>query len=532
MRALIALQLLGAVALFGSLASAQTGPQPESDPVEYDVLEFRRAYETEGPRFKVVQLDTFDNLNNGHFYAPGGLGNNLKNDGEIVCNYKLEGEIQKGDYSQFYALLELNRHRHGTNTPRLCLDSPGGDRRNSTSISRLLISEKIGTAVPDGALCLSGCSLIFLGGTHAGGGELNRFLHVRGKLGFHAPNLWKVPEGRPGDDFTMEEVTAAYELSTDAIQDLADIGLGDHVNRLPGELFQEMLKRRGRDYYYIDTVGKAIRFQFHLYGRAVRPKLETDTFCNACVNYLFGAWDKKGRGEIGDVCASAGEVTQTPYPSGRRVVWPFPSGTRCAIDIETTGEQVSAWSLSGEQSAWANGLRLPYWYLYPPNTTFSALRGTVQTCFDWQGRLISLGDTETRPLNCTLPVLEPKLIRFVRDTYLGHGKRNHVVRGALLAESVDYYGRDALPRGEVLKSRDAYYARWPNRVFEMIDGTMRANKLPDPGGDRIVTAFEYEFSVARDEELLKGRGVTTLTLVPSGDTYIIARETGEVTKKQ
>jgi hypothetical protein len=82
------------------------------------------------------------------------------------------------------AVVDQQRQRDLSNVPRLCLNSPGGDYREGLRVAGYLMEKSVGTAVAEGGECYSACAIIFMGGTFPWKGELNRYLHVRGILGF------------------------------------------------------------------------------------------------------------------------------------------------------------------------------------------------------------------------------------------------------------------------------------------------------------------------------------------------------------
>src|SRR5262245_30641935 len=81
-------------------------------------------------------------------------------------------------------------------SPVLCLNSPGGNFMEGLRIAKYLLTvaadHEVTTYVENGAACYSACALIFLAGRfNDRGGETYpaRFLHVGGRLGFHAPYI-------------------------------------------------------------------------------------------------------------------------------------------------------------------------------------------------------------------------------------------------------------------------------------------------------------------------------------------------------
>jgi hypothetical protein len=94
---------------------------------------------------------------------------------EIVAEgdtISITGQIERDDYAHFRAAVTPQ-------TRVVILNSPGGLLNQSLAIGREIRARKIMTVIPDGAICSSGCAMIWLGG-------VPRDIHGNGRLGFHS----------------------------------------------------------------------------------------------------------------------------------------------------------------------------------------------------------------------------------------------------------------------------------------------------------------------------------------------------------
>lgn len=176
-----------------------------------------------------------------------------------ACTLRLEGEIVRGDAERLKTVLERDFPlAHDETGPSLCLDSPGGSLDEGVAIAQLLGAHFTSTVLEPEASCLSACAVAFMGGTF-GWFEYRynmRVMHPSAKLGFHAPAL-VVGEG----SYDAPTVVKAFDVAIDAVAriagDLDVVHLGGQVNRFPRSLLAQMLRHRGEDYLWIDTVEKA-----------------------------------------------------------------------------------------------------------------------------------------------------------------------------------------------------------------------------------------------------------------------------------
>ena len=239
----------------------------------------------------------------------------LGGDASLNCRVSVSGQIVPGDAEKFRAILvdlvnsaydfgsdfDPHRTRWGSvdvGLNRICLDSPGGSITEAIKMADTLaygfkiqadiaplaksdwapsvLIPTLGTAIPAGATCESACAVLFMaGGYFLNIGptlnlrEADRVLHVKGKLGFHAPKL-TVDGGR----YDEASVARAFDLAVGVAEQLSQ-RLSRY--RFPPSLFAQMVSTPPDDMFYIDTVRKAASWEIQLAGA---PLLDAPTFGN------------------------------------------------------------------------------------------------------------------------------------------------------------------------------------------------------------------------------------------------------------
>lgn len=471
---------------------------------------------------RILQLEKFDGQHNGSIDVDSGLGNNLRQDGEILCNLLLEGPIEKGDLERLTSLVADQRDKQFPTPPRLCLHSPGGSYAEGLAIARYLMDQSIGTAVPAGAECYSACAIIFMGGSYPWKGELNRFLHTQAILGFHAPYI---PDSNNKNRVMVDEgeVGIAFSDGIKAMKFFMELGVGNEVKRIVPELMEEMIARGPREFFFIDTIGKAIRSRIHVYGIDQPPQIDAYGLCNACINMNYGAYERYGAGGDTDICKDVPETRTQSFPKGTRYTNDVaPRGGECAIDVTAAGGKATAWMFrNDDRNGFGDGLELAYWYLLSPSTKLETLSKPVPgTGGTEEGGTKSGEDAE-------IERLRRALFNFVVIEYLGHGRTGHKDRPELFAPRVKYYKKGVISREALLADKEAYYKRWPQRSYQLITDSVQASA---GAGDSIDITFRYEFQVSRSAETRRGTGISRLSVQLINGAFAIVSEDGEVEK--
>lgn len=217
------------------------------------------------------------------------------------CFTALDGVIETGDFDRISAALDRLRPQDGTNAEghyvipdrSVCLNSPGGSLPEAIRLAEYFFDNQYGTTVAAGARCLSACAVIFMMGTedYADYNILDRKLHVNGTLGFHRP-AFTAPD-REG--YSARELEKSFEIAIDATLLFTRLA-SRAVRRGTGPmisigLMEQMFAHRGEDFYFIDTVEKAGRWDIPLYGYKVPETIslrEAQTACDNALNWTLG----------------------------------------------------------------------------------------------------------------------------------------------------------------------------------------------------------------------------------------------------
>ena len=210
------------------------------------------------------------------------------------CFAKLSGQITKGDVDAFARLEKANpREGDGETLARnqLCLDSPGGSLTEGIALANYLANNRIGTRVEARASCLSACSLAFMAGTLGGNEEItgfDRVLDVHGKLGFHRPAI----SLNTDKTFDAKAIEKSFDLALEATLNFVALSNRRQVLMpevmVKSDLIEEMFTHRGQDFFYIDTVDKAARFDVQLHGYEMPQQIGMAEAWNVCEN--MGHW--------------------------------------------------------------------------------------------------------------------------------------------------------------------------------------------------------------------------------------------------
>jgi ATP-dependent protease ClpP protease subunit len=237
-------------------------------------------------------------------YAEGsGNGNSIE----------ISGPIERGDYEKVVAALGDVEVQRGEPL-YLDLNSKGGNFEEALKIAQFALDKLLSTKLKPGAECLSGCAVIFMSGVRLTtvGATITRRMHATAKLGFHAPTL-----EIGGDASTPEQMREAYDAAVEGIGSkllaLARFrGRRWHGPLIRSDLINEMMLRRGRNFFYIDTVRKALENDIELFG-AEGPEIDAQSILDGCANFLALHTSSKNADEThyGDVTRKRSEEAKT-----------------------------------------------------------------------------------------------------------------------------------------------------------------------------------------------------------------------------
>lgn len=213
----------------------------------------------------------------------------IEKSGKDVCVLSLEGEIKEGDFSRLVdvAAKEFKGvDGESSANDTICLNSPGGNVSEGVRLSEFFYKNGVGTVIDDGAECYSMCAILFMMGI-AQGSEVtfvNRKLHVNGKLGFHRPylalnsdSLVSAKALAIAHDVALEDMTKIMVLANNLVP-------WSNSTMMRPDLIQQMLNHVGNDFFYIDTVEKAGRFEIELFGLPSQSANAEERAYYACEN--------------------------------------------------------------------------------------------------------------------------------------------------------------------------------------------------------------------------------------------------------
>ncbi len=126
--------------------------------------------------------------------------------------------------------------------------------------------------------------------------------------------------------------------------------------------------------------------------------------------------------------------------------------------------------------------------------------------------------------------LRTAIERFINDFYLAGENLSRDEMKIIYAPVVDYFGERRKTRAAIMKNQRAYYRRWPDRLFEMMPGTLEISRKEGSTGIVDVT-FEYFYETRSAKRVSRGQGVSYLTLDFTVAGGQIIREGGKVLKR-
>lgn len=333
--------------------------------------------------------------------------------GALGCNLRLNGEIQNGDlaklvrnrvrlqklmYEKFQSDSGSLADLWSSRSPVLCLNSNGGSYIEGLKIAEFLLGKsgaddsQMTTYVDAGSNCFSACALIFLAGKRIDrGGERMpaRSIHVRGRVGFHAPYL--DPSKMDDKQYAKTEVSQSYRMAIDGINKAIELfnyriegGTGINEDGKPwvsGSLFVEMLSRGPNELFLIDTVGKAGRWGIGLLGTPSTQRVSGNSLQRACEN--ASAWEKdetKWSGPPFEEVAK-GDPTFREFQSVGAKVFRYDlarSSVFCAVMLTRDFPRLSVKLLKSpvkiESYLWEGAYDMSTWSAYPSDLPITALQ--------------------------------------------------------------------------------------------------------------------------------------------------------------
>jgi len=307
------------------------------------------------------------------------------------CHIRLEGTIKNGDLKRLQQALARIGHDKWLPWPPigLCLDSRGGSYMAAIRIAKAMLGKSdnssaprpnwgsIWTVVAEEDECYSACAVIFMAGNiledlHLGP-TINRYLHVRGQLGFHSPYLAFTEKADV--NFSGETVKKAFRQGTLAVRELTRLGQGGHgkpePKRFPTDLINEMVSRDAKNLYFIDTVLKAAKYEIALYGGSKPSRVGPCEYDNICLHagYPGNTNCSKGWKVIRNKYLFSGDDDSNAGGYGSEALY------HCVLKM--TGKNLKYYSELVDSTRSKldehNFLEVPWWYYYAPSTRIASL---------------------------------------------------------------------------------------------------------------------------------------------------------------
>ncbi|MGP6089128.1 SH3 domain-containing protein [Antarctobacter jejuensis] len=303
-------------------------------------------------------------------------------DETMGCRISVQGPIRQGDAETLRAVLEEIGYTNEY-TPvgrRICLNSPGGFLLEGIAMANLIAEWRVGTAIPAGATCESACAVLFMAGRYgnpeAGGAfSPDRVLHPLGQLGFHAPSLQLGERA-----YTRDEVDKAYAIALDSMAEIlrhrAEAGTS-----IPDSLFLDLLGTPPFQMTYVDTVGKAARWEVAIAPVAFPSGNARDALTNACWHVDSGLQDYGLDYGGGPLEFTFEEITADSLYALSTREFRYEGSARCELrlygktgfgDGEPTNYIGAAFYTGGATDQDISGSVFPY-MLYPKETPINSL---------------------------------------------------------------------------------------------------------------------------------------------------------------
>lgn len=219
------------------------------------------------------------------------------------CELRVEGEINAETYKKVLSSTKTSVAR------TICLNSSGGSWAEAVKLAKYVMDHFIGTYVDDGDKCYSACALVFLAGARKGferprvmtGGRAefgklyrlpDRTMHVRAKVGFHAPYLALDRKKYSRNDISTARVAALRAFAAILHMMGRQGEIDNHDNYLPKKFIARAMKMRQDELLMVDTIDKAGWLRVRLVGyKQPRHPSKRDLYWAAAKHFMW-SWDE------------------------------------------------------------------------------------------------------------------------------------------------------------------------------------------------------------------------------------------------
>ncbi|WP_374834291.1 hypothetical protein [Paenochrobactrum pullorum] len=214
-----------------------------------------------------------------------------------LCLIELSGEIVSGDLARFSVLADAvltGFDGESTKGDAICLNSPGGSLVEGTALASAIYERGITTVLRKGESCYSACAIMFIMGKVQGAemGWSSRKMHKDAKLGFHRPFL----DIQSDEQISIKALAFAYDQAQEnllKIFSLANNPTGPFTTRpmMKPDLVKAMIAHEGNDFFMIDNINKAGRFDIEIFGYEEPKGIDQKSAFMACDNAYF--WETR-----------------------------------------------------------------------------------------------------------------------------------------------------------------------------------------------------------------------------------------------
>lgn len=305
------------------------------------------------------------------------------------CDLAFTGPVAWGDKEKLEAAVSaVKKAKRETDSIVVCLRSEGGVYSEALRIVEYAIANGVGTYVVAEAECYSACAIIFMGGTRIENADeedgvvFSRVLHVRGKLGFHAPYL-------KSGAVNTDDAATVFAEGVGAVAQLVRLKVMD------SQLLVEMLLKGPNEIFMIDTIDKAGRWNFELAGYKEHSVISDQMLYTTCNNLLgwelneysyfrrnFGnRCDKIDGTSLGNICAKKQIRRQGGKQAGVRYEYMVNAYLSRTCVVEVTGNPPKAIFYAFSDSFGDKVepyIPLAAWKSLPPNTPLRDLSNSIK----------------------------------------------------------------------------------------------------------------------------------------------------------
>jgi hypothetical protein len=320
------------------------------------------------------------------------------------CTIELDGEISPEDIAKFKTAVgeigEINTINSSDDrfSATLCLNSPGGSFNSAIEIINLF-PLNLRTMIRSGHECLSACALVFLAGRMYKGlpakreqedfGDVpDRWLSIKGKLGFHAPYS---PADGPGEKAYFAGVRAVAKL-------VAKTAEQEGARFFPPDLLAQALSVGPSEFFEVEWVHQAIHWNIRLADLKIEEEALTN--CNiarACRNYIWAKvigiqpvppeggteTDPTWSGLDSSTDLSPAKASRTWHSQGIKLSKKLYQSPKFVVDLRRRGTYVCAVQLHRSGS---NGMLLDIVHNEEGNV-LDLRKDQLITAQSWNGRL-------------------------------------------------------------------------------------------------------------------------------------------------